>query len=90
MITDLQKSIGAGTLHDINREKQPDIQAVRASFNAKFDKLASDYRRTPSILAMIDAMEAGADQDEINRLMQKATGPPEPAGPDADPEAKRS
>jgi hypothetical protein len=35
---------------------------------------------------MIDAMEAGADQDEINRLMRKASRPPESVEPVEDPD----
>ena len=88
VITDLQKSIGAGTLHDTNREKQFDAQAARASLTEKLDRLASNYRRLPSILAMVDAVEADADQDEINRLMRKASRPPESteSGADSDPD----
>jgi putative hemolysin len=81
VITDLQKAIGDGKLRDLQDRDQFDLEAARATFKAKLDKLAANYRRAPDLLAMIDAMEAGADQEEVNRLMRKAGGPPEVTEP---------
>jgi AcrR family transcriptional regulator len=85
-MTELRKAIQAGKIHDASGPSIDDVQAARASFKAKLDELASNYRRGPSILEMIDAMEAGADQDEINRLMRKASRPPESVEPVEDPD----
>jgi hypothetical protein len=85
-MTELRKAIQAGKIDDPSERSIDDVQAARASFKAKLDELASNYRRGPSILEMIDAMEAGADQDEINRLMRKASRPPESVEPVEDPD----
>ena len=77
VITDLQKAIGAGKLSDDNGRPPFDVDATRASFEAKLDELAANYRRLPSILKMVEAMEAGEDQEEIDRLMRKASRPPQ-------------
>lgn len=81
VITDLQKAIGAGTLSDNNGQAPFDLDAAKASFTAKLDRLAADWRRLPALLDMVDAVEAGADQDEIDRLTEKANRPPEPPLP---------
>ena len=79
VITDLQKAIGAGTLSDNNGQPPFDVDDVRASFTAKLDEMAANQRRIPDLLEMVDAMEAGADQAEIDRLMRKASRPSEPS-----------
>lgn len=84
VITELQKAIEAGKLRDRQDRDQFDLEAVRATFTAKLDKIAADYRRVPDILAMVDAMETGADQDEVDHLMRKASCLPEPTE-DAEP-----
>ena len=54
--------------------------AARASFDAKLDNLRDGFLRLPSIFDMIDAMEAGEDQEEVDRLMRKANRPPAVVG----------
>jgi hypothetical protein len=87
VITDLQKAIGAGTIRDADERQPFDLEAVRATFQEKLDDLADSYKRAPSIFEMVDAVEAGADQEEIDRLVDKASRPPEtPSTPDAEDE----
>lgn len=80
VITDLQKAIAKGTLSDSLAERpwsQSDRDAAQASFTAKMDALRDSYLRAPKLFEMIDALTSAADQDEIDRLRQAASQPPE-------------
>jgi hypothetical protein len=76
-IAELQKAIDTGKIRDARARPEFDLEKTRATFEKKLDDLADSYRRLPSILEMVDAMEAGADQAEVDRLMRKASRPPE-------------
>ena len=85
-MTELRKAIQAGKIHDASELSIDDVQAARASFKAKLDKLGDDYRRLPDLLALVDAAEAGADPEELRRLADKASRPPEIPLPPGDAE----
>ena len=81
VITDLQKAIAKGTLGDALAQQpwqQFDLDATRASFQAKLDGLRDSHTRLPTILEMIDALTSGADQEEVDRLRNAASQQPEP------------
>ena len=85
-IAELHKAIEAGKIRDANARPEFDLEKARATFQKKLDNLAASYRRAPSIFEMIDALEAGADQKEIDRLTDQASPPPERPLPSDDAE----
>ena len=62
---------------EVHVESQSDRDAAQASFTAKMDALRDSYLRAPKLFEMIDALTSAADQDEIDRLRQAASQPPE-------------
>jgi hypothetical protein len=85
-MTELRKAINAGKIHDPSERSVADMQAARASFKAMLDRLRDDHLRLPDILTFVDAAVAGADQEELGRLADKASRPPEAPLPSDDAE----